>query len=52
MRHYDLDCGLLDAVLKGEINPGRVFTDEYDLDLQWDAHYAGQSGNPYQRPAP
>lgn len=33
VRHYDIDGGLLDAVLKGEINPGRVFTAEYDLDL-------------------
>ena len=40
VRHYDLDCGLLDAVLKGEINPGRVFTDEYDLDHIQDAYEA------------
>ena len=31
VRHYDLN-GLLDAVLNREINPGRVFTREYDLD--------------------
>ena len=37
VRHYDLDEGLLDAVLKGEINPGRVFTAEYDLDHIQDA---------------
>ncbi|MBW3093628.1 zinc-dependent alcohol dehydrogenase family protein [Bifidobacterium sp. 82T10] len=32
VRHYDLHAGLLDAVLNHEINPGRVFTGEYDLD--------------------
>ena len=40
VRHYDLDEGLLDAVLKGEINPGRVFTAEYDLDHIQDAYEA------------
>ena len=40
VRHYDLDDGLLDAVLKGEINPGRVFTGEYDLDHIQDAYEA------------
>ena len=40
VRHYDLDDGLLDAVLKGEINPGRVFTAEYDLDHIQDAYEA------------
>ena len=30
----------LDAVLKGEINPGRVFTAEYDLDHIQDAYEA------------
>lgn len=39
VRHYDL-TGLLDAVLKGEINPGRVFTREYDLDHIQDAYEA------------
>lgn len=40
VRHYDIDGGLLDAVLKGEINPGRVFTAEYDLDHIQDAYEA------------
>ena len=40
MRHYDLDAGLLDAVLEGRINPGRVFTAEYDLDHIQDAYEA------------
>ena len=40
VRHYDLDAGLLDAVLEGRINPGRVFTAEYDLDHIQDAYEA------------
>ncbi|NEG88869.1 zinc-dependent alcohol dehydrogenase family protein [Bifidobacterium aerophilum] len=40
VRHYDLESGLLDAVLKHEINPGRVFTGEYDLDHIQDAYEA------------
>ena len=40
VRHYDIDGGLLDAVLKGEITPGRVFTAEYDLDHIQDAYEA------------
>ena len=40
VRHYDLDAGLLDAVLKHEIEPGRVFTAEYDLDHIQDAYEA------------
>ncbi|KAA8822062.1 zinc-dependent alcohol dehydrogenase family protein [Bifidobacterium vespertilionis] len=39
VRHYDLN-GLLDAVLNHEINPGRVFTAEYDLDHIQDAYDA------------
>ncbi|KAB8291505.1 zinc-dependent alcohol dehydrogenase family protein [Bifidobacterium avesanii] len=39
VRHYDLG-GLLDAVLNHEINPGRVFTAEYDLDHIQDAYEA------------
>ena len=31
VRHYDL-TGLLDAVVNGDIDPGRVFTKEYTLD--------------------
>ncbi|NMN00007.1 IMP dehydrogenase [Bifidobacterium sp. DSM 109958] len=37
VRHYDLG-GLLDAVLNHEIDPGRVFTAEYDLDHIQDAY--------------
>ncbi|PLS31004.1 IMP dehydrogenase [Bifidobacterium margollesii] len=40
VRHYDIDSGLLDAVLNHEINPGRVFTAEYDLDHIQDAYEA------------
>ena len=40
VRHYDLDAGLLDAVLKHEIDPGRVFTGVYDLDRIQDAYEA------------
>ena len=39
VRHYDLN-GLLDAVLNGDINPGRVFTGEYDIDHIQDAYEA------------
>lgn len=40
VRHYDLNAGLLDAVLKKEINPGRVFTAEFDLDHIQEAYEA------------
>ena len=40
VRHYDLHAGLLQAVLDGTINPGRVFTGEYDLDHIQDAYEA------------
>ena len=31
VRHYDIDGGLLDAVLKGEINPGRMLLHRRNL---------------------
>ncbi|PWG60647.1 zinc-dependent alcohol dehydrogenase family protein [Bifidobacterium catulorum] len=40
VRHYDIDSGLLDAVLNHDIDPGRVFTAEYDLDHIQDAYEA------------
>ncbi len=40
VRHYDIDAGLLDAVLERGDQPRCVFTAEYDLDHIQDAYEA------------